>query len=136
MTVVEQNFTTGLNPENQGKNRYSAALPSDTNRVLLEIMGENLSTSYINAAYVDSYKHRNKYILTQSPLDDTVDDFWRMLCEHASTTLVMLNAIDEGMVIRLILLLFPNSAFSICISRHKSVWLHFIFSFLFWSFFL
>lgn len=106
--MVEQNFTTGLHPENQGKNRYSAALPSDTNRVLLEIMGENLSTSYINAAYVDSYKHRNKYILTQSPLDDTVDDFWRMLCEHASTTLVMLNAIDEGMVIGLILTAFSQ----------------------------
>ena len=106
--MVEQNFTTGLHPENQGKNRYSAALPSDTNRVLLEIMGENLSTSYINAAYVDSYKHRNKYILTQSPLDDTVDDFWRMLCEHASTTLVMLNAIDEGMVIGLILTVFSQ----------------------------
>lgn len=106
--MVEQNFTTGLHPENQGKNRYSAALPSDTNRVLLEIMDENLSTSYINAAYVDSYKHRNKYILTQSPLDDTVDDFWRMLCEHASTTLVMLNAIDEGMVIGLILTAFSQ----------------------------
>ena len=96
--MIEPNFTTGSLPENQAKNRYSAALPSDNNRVLLEIMEENVATSYINAAYVDSYKHRNKYILTQSPLDETVSDFWRMLCEHASTTLVMLNAVDEGMV--------------------------------------
>ena len=98
MPIVEQNFTTGSLPENQEKNRYSAALPSDTNRVLLEIMNENVATSYINAAYVDSYKHRNMYILTQSPLTDTADDFWRMLCEHASTSLIMLNAIDEGLV--------------------------------------
>lgn len=92
------NFSAGMQPDNKDKNRYSTALPFDTNRVLLEMMNNDESTSYINAAYVDSYKHRNMFILTQSPLPHTVDDFWRMLCEHGSTTLIMLNAIDEGYV--------------------------------------
>ncbi|XP_066913102.1 receptor-type tyrosine-protein phosphatase S-like isoform X1 [Clytia hemisphaerica] len=94
--LPDLNFSAGLQPENMEKNRYSTALPIDNNRVLLEMMNEDVATSYINAAYVDSYKHRNSYILTQSPLPHTVDDFWRMLCEHGSTTLIMLNAIDEG----------------------------------------
>jgi Protein tyrosine phosphatase len=98
-----------MQPENKEKNRYSTALPFDTNRVLLEMMNSDESTSYINAAYVDSYKHRNTFILTQSPLPHTVDDFWRMLCEHGSTTLIMLNAIDEGHVrMSLLFEVFPS----------------------------
>lgn len=84
--------------ENLEKNRYSTALPIDSNRVLLQLIDDNECTTYINAAYVDSYRQRNAFILTQSPLPTTVTDFWRMIFEHGSTSVVMLNAIDEGPV--------------------------------------
>lgn len=59
-------------------------------------MDDKESTTYINAVYVDSYRQRNAFILTQSPLPKTVIDFWRMVSEHGTTSVIMLNAVDEG----------------------------------------
>ena len=43
------------------------------------------------------YKQRNAYIATQGPLRHTVPDFWRMLWEFKSKTVVMLcNSEEEG----------------------------------------
>ena len=82
--------------QNNSKNRFSTVLPTDSNRVLLLPIDENELTTYINAVYVDSYKQKNAYILTQCPLPKTVLDFWRMVCEHGSSTIIMLNTLDEG----------------------------------------
>ncbi|KAK2569595.1 Receptor-type tyrosine-protein phosphatase delta [Acropora cervicornis] len=44
----------------------------------------------------DGYRQRFAYIATQAPLNDTVDDFWRMLMEHNSNIIVMLTQLHEG----------------------------------------
>ena len=88
--------------ENINKNRYSTVLPTESSRVLLLPIDDNESSTYINAVYVDSYKQKNAFILTQSPLPRTVFDFWRMVSEHGTTSIVMLNAVDEGDVCRII----------------------------------
>lgn len=94
--LPKSEFHSALQPENIHKNRYSTALPADVNRVLLLPMDDKESTTYINAVYVDSYRQRNAFILTQSPLPKTVIDFWRMVSEHGTTSVIMLNAVDEG----------------------------------------
>ena len=44
---------------------------------------------------LQGYKHRRAYIVTQGPLESTVNDFWRMISEHKSRTIVMLCNLEE-----------------------------------------
>ena len=41
------------------------------------------------------YKQRGAYILTQAPLDNTVEDFWCMISQYEIGTIVMLNSLKE-----------------------------------------
>lgn len=45
---------------------------------------------------LQGYRQRLAYIATQGPLEETVDDFWRMLMEHNSNIVVMLTQLTEG----------------------------------------
>ena len=83
-------FSAGMKPENVGKNRSKQILPFDFNRVMLP----NSDNDYINASYVTvSFEHnmKRKYILTQTPLKDTVDDFWKMIWANNVEAVVMLT---------------------------------------------
>lgn len=44
---------------------------------------------------LQGYKHRNAYIATQRPLENTVQDFWRMVWEFKSKVIVMLCQTQE-----------------------------------------
>ncbi|XP_053165227.1 receptor-type tyrosine-protein phosphatase epsilon isoform X7 [Hemicordylus capensis] len=52
-------------------------------------------SDYINASYIDGYKEKNKFIAAQGPKQDTVNDFWRMIWEQRSATIVMLTNVKE-----------------------------------------
>ncbi|XP_013415624.1 receptor-type tyrosine-protein phosphatase epsilon [Lingula anatina] len=55
----------------------------------------NGSTDYINAVFLDGYRRADAYIVAQTPLPDTVVDFWRMIYDHNSATIVMMNEAAE-----------------------------------------
>ncbi|XP_058043948.1 receptor-type tyrosine-protein phosphatase epsilon isoform X3 [Ahaetulla prasina] len=81
--------------ENREKNRYPNILPYDHSRVtLMQIDGFQCS-DYINASYIDGFKEKNKFIAAQGPKQDTVNDFWRMIWEQKSATIVMLTNVKE-----------------------------------------
>ena len=44
---------------------------------------------------MQGYQQRHQYIVTQGPLKDTVDDFWRMVWEHRASTIMMLCQLEE-----------------------------------------
>lgn len=46
------------------------------------------------------YIHRDSFIVTQMPLPNTVADFWRMLYDYNSHTVVMLNEFDRNDKVR------------------------------------
>ena len=43
-----------------------------------------------------SYMQRDAYIVTQMPMPNTVADFWRLLYDYHSDTVVMLNEFDRN----------------------------------------
>lgn len=90
-----QKFISANLPVNKHKNRLMNILPYESSRVCLEPTGCREGSDYINASFIDGYRQRNAYIATQSPLPDTVEDFWRMLVEHNSSIIVMLTKLKE-----------------------------------------
>jgi protein tyrosine phosphatase len=52
-------------------------------------------SDYINASFINGYKQKDAYIATQGPLQNTVDDFWRMMWEYQCGNIVMLCQLEE-----------------------------------------
>ncbi|XP_072095502.1 receptor-type tyrosine-protein phosphatase epsilon isoform X3 [Mobula birostris] len=86
---------TANNEENKDKNRYPNILPDDNFRVTLTAIDGVPGSDYINASYVDGYKVKNKFIAAQGPKEETVADYWRMIWEQKSATIVMLTNVKE-----------------------------------------
>uniref|UniRef100_A0AAR2M035 Receptor-type tyrosine-protein phosphatase epsilon n=1 Tax=Pygocentrus nattereri TaxID=42514 RepID=A0AAR2M035_PYGNA len=70
--------------ENKEKNRYPNILPYDHSRVVLTQIDGVPHSDYINASYIDV-----------RPKQETVADFWRMIWEQKSATIVMLTNLKE-----------------------------------------
>ncbi|XP_038108964.1 tyrosine-protein phosphatase Lar isoform X4 [Culex quinquefasciatus] len=88
-------FVTANLPCNKHKNRLVHILPYEASRVCLTPIRGVEGSDYINASFVDGYRYRNAYIAAQGPLQETAEDFWRMLWEHNSTIVVMLTKLKE-----------------------------------------
>uniref|UniRef100_A0A673IQH8 Receptor-type tyrosine-protein phosphatase C n=1 Tax=Sinocyclocheilus rhinocerous TaxID=307959 RepID=A0A673IQH8_9TELE len=106
-------FNTGSIEDNKKKNRDSAVIPYDFNRVLfrLDIEGnqtsdpededeyssdeEEESNEYINASFIDGYWCSKSLIAAQGPLPNTTEEFLLMLNQQQTKTLVMLTDCQE-----------------------------------------
>ncbi|RDD46599.1 Receptor-type tyrosine-protein phosphatase epsilon, partial [Trichoplax sp. H2] len=82
--------------QNESKNRYQNILAYDHTRVILKNDNGSTRSDYINANYIDGYKSAKKYIATQGPLQETMNDFWRMVHQEKSSCIVMLTNLTEG----------------------------------------
>lgn len=88
-----------LRESNVKKNRFPSIVPPDAYRAVLKTpRGSGTGTTsaarhddYVNALLVDSYLARDRFILTQTPLAETVPDFWRLAYDADARTIVMLN---------------------------------------------
>ncbi|XP_077331831.1 receptor-type tyrosine-protein phosphatase S isoform X14 [Lithobates pipiens] len=80
---------------NKPKNRYANVIAYDHSRVILMPVEGILGSDYVNANYIDGYRKQNAYIATQGPLPDTFGDFWRMVWEQRSATIVMMTRLEE-----------------------------------------
>nr|ACE75457.1 protein tyrosine phosphatase [Glyptapanteles indiensis] len=67
----------------------------DHNRVVLS--EETGSSNYINASYIDGFEHSKAYITTATPdSEKKICNFWKMIWEHQTEIIVMLNEPDEN----------------------------------------
>uniref|UniRef100_A0A1I8NX96 protein-tyrosine-phosphatase n=1 Tax=Stomoxys calcitrans TaxID=35570 RepID=A0A1I8NX96_STOCA len=93
--VDSSKFVTANLPCNKHKNRLVHILPYESSRVYLTPIHGVEGSDYINASFIEGYRYRSAYIAAQGPLQDTAEDFWRMLWEHNSTIVVMLTKLKE-----------------------------------------
>ncbi|XP_029905097.1 protein tyrosine phosphatase receptor type Fa isoform X4 [Myripristis murdjan] len=80
---------------NKPKNRYANVIAYDHSRVILTPVDGVPGSDYINANYIDGYRKQNAYIATQGPLPETLSDFWRMVWEQRTSTIVMMTRLEE-----------------------------------------
>ncbi|CAI2345782.1 unnamed protein product [Caenorhabditis sp. 36 PRJEB53466] len=81
------------------KNRYKNIVPFDHTRVILNDQPNQPGSDYINASYVrfeNSQRTKNvtfacekSFIATQGCLENTIEDFWRMVWQENSRVIVM-----------------------------------------------
>ncbi|XP_076581944.1 receptor-type tyrosine-protein phosphatase C [Chaetodon auriga] len=109
-------FNAGITDDNKRKNRSSSVIPYDYNRVLLKLdeghsrdsdpdedeeeessdEEDEESTKYINASHIDGYWGPRTFITAQTPLPDTMADFWSMVYQKKVSAIVMLSDCSEG----------------------------------------
>ncbi|XP_016308448.1 phosphatidylinositol phosphatase PTPRQ-like [Sinocyclocheilus anshuiensis] len=82
-------------PWNRSKNRFTNIKPYNNSRVKLLSEPGMPGSDYINASFVSGYLCPNEFIATQGPLPSTVADFWRMIWETGTKTIVMLTQCFE-----------------------------------------
>uniref|UniRef100_A0A673J934 Receptor-type tyrosine-protein phosphatase F n=1 Tax=Sinocyclocheilus rhinocerous TaxID=307959 RepID=A0A673J934_9TELE len=80
---------------NKPKNRYANVIAYDHSRVVLTPIDGVPGSDYINGNYIDGYRKQNAYIATQGPLPETFSDFWRMVWEQRTSTIVMMTRLEE-----------------------------------------
>ncbi|XP_052213906.1 tyrosine-protein phosphatase 99A-like isoform X2 [Dreissena polymorpha] len=85
----------GLKSVNLAKNRNMQFLPLSVKRVCLPMIPGEEGSDYINATYLQGYTKSNEFIITQHPLLDTMEDFWRMVWDQNSSVIVQLSNVDE-----------------------------------------
>jgi protein tyrosine phosphatase len=79
---------------NEDKNRPGAGIPMDLNRVCLRdplCSGDD----YINASFIGCFGRKAEYIITQHPLKNTIEDFWKMILERHINSVVIIGAVSE-----------------------------------------
>ncbi|XP_033745467.1 receptor-type tyrosine-protein phosphatase epsilon-like isoform X2 [Pecten maximus] len=86
----------GMLQQNKAKNRFKTTFPYDHSRVILDKVGKDPHSDYINANYIDSVTKTAEYVATQGPRPGTVNDFWRMIWQLQTAKIVMLTNLIEG----------------------------------------
>jgi protein tyrosine phosphatase len=82
--------------------RYMNVVPYEQNRVKLR-KSSVCDHDYINASHVRSKRDdlaQFSYIASQGPVDETIGDFWMMVCQQKVTAIVMLCDLVEDMMLK------------------------------------
>uniref|UniRef100_A0A7M4FPR6 Receptor-type tyrosine-protein phosphatase alpha n=1 Tax=Crocodylus porosus TaxID=8502 RepID=A0A7M4FPR6_CROPO len=93
--IQNDKMRTGNLPANMKKNRVLQIIPYEFNRVIIPVKRGEENTDYVNASFIDGYRQKDSYIASQGPLHHTIEDFWRMIWEWKSCSIVMLTELEE-----------------------------------------
>ncbi|XP_031603532.1 receptor-type tyrosine-protein phosphatase alpha [Oreochromis aureus] len=93
--IQNDKMRTGNLPVNMKKNRVLQIIPYEFNRVIIPVKRGEENTDYVNASFIDGYRQKDAYMASQGPLQHTIEDFWRMIWEWRSCSIVMLTELEE-----------------------------------------
>uniref|UniRef100_A0A672SDX0 Receptor-type tyrosine-protein phosphatase alpha n=1 Tax=Sinocyclocheilus grahami TaxID=75366 RepID=A0A672SDX0_SINGR len=93
--IQNDKMRTGNLPANMKKNRVLQIIPYEFNRVIIPVKRGEENTDYINASFIDGYRQKDSYMACQGPLQHTIEDFWRMIWEWRSCSIVTLTELEE-----------------------------------------
>ncbi|XP_021356828.1 receptor-type tyrosine-protein phosphatase epsilon-like isoform X2 [Mizuhopecten yessoensis] len=87
-------YRAGMMKENKSKNRTMSIKAVDMYRAYLrsQVGGRN---DYINAVMLRSHRSKSGYLMTQFPLEGTVDDLWTMVIDYNCENIVVLGTPKE-----------------------------------------
>ncbi len=93
--VQSNNHSLFPDTTTSSKDRYSDVVPFEETRVKLQKRSEDES-DYINASYISGEvpNSHHAYIACQAPLENTMDDYWRMIWEQVIDNLAIYNSIS------------------------------------------
>ncbi|XP_052763960.1 receptor-type tyrosine-protein phosphatase kappa-like [Mya arenaria] len=77
------------------KNRKLADIPGDLYRPRLYLFLKPGESDYINAIYINSFKTKNRFLVAQTPLPDTVSDFITLAVQENCSCIVSMEAYLE-----------------------------------------
>ncbi|XP_052762197.1 receptor-type tyrosine-protein phosphatase S-like [Mya arenaria] len=112
--VTEKNWLLTNN------NRNHAAIPGDSNRPRLYLFLKPGEYDYINAIYIDSFKTKNRFLVAQTPLPDTVSDFIALAVQGNCSCIVSMEAQGIGLYVPGDNLSMKKSVISIFSTREQS----------------
>ncbi|KAL4216291.1 Protein tyrosine phosphatase [Mactra antiquata] len=83
------------NKRETNKNRPGSDIPGNENRPRLYLNRSFNDPNYINAVYIDGFKRRNRFILAQTPLSSTLEDFVCLIYQDKCSCVVSVEATDN-----------------------------------------
>ena len=92
--LIPEKCQDALTDINLKKNRFETIVPPDKHRPVLRTPRGKDRTDYINALFIDGYLQAKNFIVTQTPMNHTVIDFWKLVWDYKVSTIVMLNGSD------------------------------------------
>uniref|UniRef100_A0A915J583 protein-tyrosine-phosphatase n=1 Tax=Romanomermis culicivorax TaxID=13658 RepID=A0A915J583_ROMCU len=82
-------FTEAYKACNHAKNRHNDIVTCDRYRVTQSLKIDD--GGYINATFFPGYRYFDEFIITQYPMEDTLEDFWRLICEYRIQFIILLH---------------------------------------------
>ncbi|XP_052761662.1 receptor-type tyrosine-protein phosphatase S-like [Mya arenaria] len=82
------------NKTEKGKNRSGADIPGDEYRPRLHLGIRHGDSDYVNAVFVHAFQAKQKYIVAQSPMPNTVQDFLTLAYQEHCSCIVSFEQSD------------------------------------------
>ncbi|PIK49606.1 putative receptor-type tyrosine-protein phosphatase alpha, partial [Apostichopus japonicus] len=84
-----------MKTEHAPRDRFGNMVPTGRRKVFM-LSSSPVTLITTSMLPSSSYEKKDAFITTQSPLPNTIEDFWRMIYDHKCHTVVMLNQLDKS----------------------------------------